>query len=86
MTLFELSDQYEYSAALLRRRIAQLDVIRGRTPDRDARAMLDERQRVLRGMWREMRELTRLTRRYYDCRGKALHNEKTALSKSGYLV
>ena len=66
MTLFELSDRYEYSAALLRRRIVQLDVIRGRTPDRDARAMLDERQRVLRGMWREMRELTRLTRRYYD--------------------
>lgn len=65
VTLFELSDRYEYSAALLRRRIVQLDVIRSRTADRDARAMLAERQRVLRGMWREMRELTRLTRRYY---------------------
>ena len=66
MTLSEMSDEYEYSACLLRRRIAQLDIVRGRTPDRDARAALDERQRILRTMWREMRLLTRVTRRYYD--------------------
>ena len=66
MTLLELSPQYEQSAALLRVRIRQLQAVRSRTADPQGRGMLDERIRVLTGMWREMRELSVLTGSYYD--------------------
>ena len=66
MTLQELSAQYARSAELLKGRIVQLRVVRGRTRDREACRALDARLRELEVLWRESRDLAILTGRYYE--------------------
>ena len=65
MTLFEMSAQYDESAAALRSRIAQLRLTEQTGGDAEA-AAARRRIAALAPMLRECRELARLTARYYD--------------------
>ena len=65
MTLFEMSAQYDQSAAALRDRIAQLRLAELSADDAEALAV---RRRIaaLTPMLRQCRELAGLTAHYYD--------------------
>lgn len=66
MTLYELSFTYEQSAELLRQRIKELQQMEKRTKDSYERRCIQKRLTVLNTMLREMRELTALSRHYYE--------------------
>ena len=66
MTLYELSFTYEQSADLLRGRIQELRQAEQRTTDSRKRRQLHQRIANLEPLLREMRELTMLSRHYYE--------------------
>ena len=66
MTLFEMSVQYEASAAAIRGRIAELRNAERAQTDPEAARRLRQRITVLIPLLRECRELAVLTARYYD--------------------
>lgn len=77
MTLYELSFSYEASAELLRLRIRELRQAEKQARSRQEREKLRQRLAALDPLLREMRELTVLSRRYYD---RSYHrNEKYSL-------
>ena len=65
MTLYELSLEYEQSAALLRQRISELERAMREAGDEPARARLDRRLRPLRSMYRDARAVARYLSGYY---------------------
>lgn len=66
MTLYELSMEYEQTAARLRGRIAELERARRETADEQEAHQLDGRLRPLRSMYRETRAVARYLERYYQ--------------------
>ena len=66
MTLAELSEGYEASAALLRARLAQLRRLADRTDDAEELWHLKRRMAELSPMLTQMNELAELTAHYYD--------------------
>lgn len=77
MTLYELSFSYEASAELLRLRMRELRQAEKQARSRQEREKLRQRLAALDPLLREMRELTVLSRRYYD---RSYHrNEKYSL-------
>ncbi len=66
MTLLELSACYEESACLLRTRIVYLRERARRTSAREESLALERRVAALVPLWRESRELARITAHYYD--------------------
>lgn len=77
MTLYELSFSYEASAELLRMRMRELRQAEKQAHSRQEREKLRQRLAALDPLLREMRELTVLSRRYYD---RSYHrNEKYSL-------
>ena len=66
MTLYELSMEYEQTAALLRSRISELERARRETTDEQEAHQLDGRLRPLRSMYRETRAVARHLGRYYQ--------------------
>ncbi len=69
MTLYELSLEYEQTAAALRRRIGELEQARREAADETRRFQLDGRIRPLRSMYRDVRAVARHLNRYYEKRG-----------------
>ena len=65
MTLYELSLEYEQTAAMLRRRISELERAQKETDDESRRARLDKRLRPLRSMYRDTRAVARYLNNYY---------------------
>ena len=65
MTLYELSLEYEQSAALLRGRISELERAQKGAGDELSRARLDRRLRPLRSMYRDTRAVARYLNNYY---------------------
>lgn len=65
MKIYELAEEYEEAADVLRGRIRQLEQERGGTEDEDQRVQLDGRLRPLRAMYRETRSVARHLERYY---------------------
>ena len=65
MTLYELSLEYEQTAAVLRGRISELERARKETGDEQRRARLDRRLRPLRSMYRDTRAVARYLSDYY---------------------
>ena len=65
MTLYELSLEYEQTAALLRGRISELERAMRETDDELSRARLDRRLRPLRSMYRDVRAVARYLNDYY---------------------
>ena len=65
MTLYELSLEYEQSAALLRGRISELERAQMEAGDELSRARLDRRLRPLRSMYRDVRAVARYLAGYY---------------------
>ena len=59
MTLYELSLEYEQTAAMLRGRISELERVLRETGDGPRRIQLDRRLRPLRSMYRDVREVAR---------------------------
>ena len=77
MNLIELSVVYEESAQLLRVRIRELRAAEQGCADSEELLRLRQRAAALEPLLREMRELTALTRCYYD---RSYHkNEKYTL-------
>lgn len=77
MTLYEMSFTYENSADLLRVRLRELRRAEQATRSREERLRLRRRIAELDPLLREMRELSVLSRRYYD---RSYHkNEKYSL-------
>ncbi len=77
MTLYELSFTYEESADLLRTRMRELRQAEKLAETYADKQRLRRRMATLDPLLREMRELTVLTRRYYD---RSYHkNEKYSL-------
>lgn len=66
MTLYELSKEYEQTAALIRVRIVELEQRRKEAQDDQRRLQLDGRLRPLRTMYRETRAVARYLERYYN--------------------
>lgn len=66
MTLYELSLEYEQTAAVLRRRIVELEQERRRTENQRLRQQLDGRLRPLRSMYRDTRAVARHLKGYYE--------------------
>ena len=66
MTLAELSEGYEASAALLRARLAQLRRLADRTDDAEELWHLKRRIAELTPMLTQMNELAELTAHYYE--------------------
>ena len=66
MTLTELSESYEQSAALLRKRLSLLRTMMARTEDSEERWHLQRRIAQLTPLLTEMNELAELTANYYD--------------------
>ena len=66
MTLAELSEGYEASAALLRARLAQLRRLADRAEDAEELWHLKRRIAELTPMLTQMNELAELTAHYYD--------------------
>ncbi len=66
MTLLEMSAIYAESAALLRRRMAELRAMAKQQEDPEKARALRRRMTELAPLLREMRELSELTARYYD--------------------
>ena len=65
MTLYELSLEYEQTAAMLRQRISELERAQKETADERRRAQLDRRLRPLRSMYRDTRAVARYLNDYY---------------------
>ena len=65
MTLYELSLDYEQTAAMLRVRISELERAMRETGDELTRARLDRRLRPLRSMYRDTRAVARYLNDYY---------------------
>ena len=65
MTLYELSLEYEQTAALLRQRISELERAMREAGDELTRARLDRRLRPLRSMYRDTRAVARYLSDYY---------------------
>ena len=65
MTLYELSLEYEQTAAMLRRRISELERAQKEAGDELSRARLDRRLRPLRSMYRDTRAVARYLNDYY---------------------
>ena len=65
MTLYELSLEYEETAAMLRRRISELEQAQKEAGDERRRVQLDRRLRPLRSMYRDVRAVARHLNGYY---------------------
>ena len=65
MTLYELSLEYEQTAAMLRQRISELERAQKEAADERRRAQLDRRLRPLRSMYRDTRAVARHLNNYY---------------------
>ena len=65
MTLYELSLEYEQTAALLHERISELERAMKEAGDEPRRAQLDRRLRPLRSMYRDARAVARYLSSYY---------------------
>ena len=65
MTLYELSLEYEQTAALLRGRISELERALKEAGDEQRRVQLDRRLRPLRSMYRDTRAVARYLNNYY---------------------
>ena len=77
LTLYELSFYYEDSAQLLRLRLRELRQAEKLAANEEEKLRLRQRAAALAPLLREMRELTALSRRYYD---RSYHkNEKYTL-------
>ena len=76
-TLREMSYDYQRSAEQLRLRIKALRAAARETDDPERKARIDRRIKDLRPLLQEAKELTVLTRRYYDRR--YYRNEKYTL-------
>ncbi len=66
MTLLEMSIAYADSAAAIRTRITELRAEEKAQTDAEAVRQLRRRIEELAPLWREMRDLSTLTARYYD--------------------
>ena len=66
MTLYELSLEYEQTAAMLRGRISELERVLRETGDGPRRIQLDRRLRPLRSMYRDVRAVARHLECYYE--------------------
>ena len=66
MTLYELSLEYERTAAMLRERISELERAQKESGDELRRAQLDRRLRPLRSMYRDVRAVARHLDGYYQ--------------------
>ena len=66
MTLYELSLEYEQTAAMLRGRISELERVLRETGDGPRRIQLDRRLRPLRSMYRDVRAVAGYLEHYYD--------------------
>ena len=66
MTLYELSLEYEQTAACLRRRILELEQASRQAADEGRRLQLEGRARPLRSMYRDVRAVARHLERYYE--------------------
>ena len=65
MTLYELSLEYEQTAAMLRARISELERAQREADDELSKARLDRRLRPLRSMYRDTRAVARYLNGYY---------------------
>ena len=66
MTLYELSLEYQQTAAGLRRRIVELERASREAEDDDRRLQLEGRIRPLRSMYRDTRAVARHLNGYYE--------------------
>lgn len=66
MTLLEMSQEYRASAESIRGRVMELRTLERAQTDAETARRLRLRIEALIPLWREMRELTVLTARYYD--------------------
>ena len=66
VTLYELSLEYEQTAASLRRRIVELEQAGKQAPDEGRRLQLEGRVRPLRSMYRDVRAVARHLEHYYE--------------------
>ena len=66
MTLYELSIEYEQTAAMLRQRISELERARRETGDEQGKLKLERRLRPLRSMYRDTRAVARHLSGYYQ--------------------
>ena len=66
MTLQEMGAAYRDQARVLQTRIRDLETARAREEEREERIKLTGRIDLLRGIWRETRDLSVLLERYYD--------------------
>ena len=66
MILTALSESYEESARLLRKRLSQLRLLLKQTDDPEEKWQLRRRMAQLSPMLTEMNELAELTARYYE--------------------
>lgn len=66
MTLLEMSITYADSAAAIRTRITELRAEEKAQTDAEAVRQLRRRIEELAPLWREMRDLSTLTAKYYD--------------------
>ena len=65
MTLYDLSLEYEQTAAILRQRISELERAQKEADDELRRVQLDRRLRPLRSMYRDTRAVARYLNDYY---------------------
>ena len=65
MTLYELSLEYEQTAAMLRQRISELERAQKEADSELRRVQLDRRLRPLRSMYRDVRAVARYLKNYY---------------------
>lgn len=74
MTLYELSQEYQQTADMLRARIAELERACREEADSRRRVQLDRRIRPLRSMYRDTRTTARYLKGYYQRKspGRAL--------------
>ena len=70
MTLMDLSISYADSASAIRTRILELRQLGLEQTDPEAARALRRRIDELLPLWRDMREMTRLTAHYYDRRDR----------------
>ena len=66
VTLYELSLEYEQTAACLRRRILELEQASRQAADEGRRLQLEGRARPLRSMYRDVRAVARHLECYYE--------------------
>ncbi len=66
MKLWEMGAAYRDQARVLQRRIRDLEEARARAEESEERSRLTGRIELLRGIWRETRDLAVLLERYYE--------------------